>query len=108
MKRIFLLSACVIAINCNAQDCKPSKGDAVVEQRQGLYIFNDCKPKSEYIFLGEVTHGNSFTKADGDTPLDQKKDGLAKKARKEFPEAEGIILHLSPDAKDRADVIKFK
>ncbi len=111
MKRIFFLLLCFSPLlsYSQKQDCKPGKGDAVVDQIQGIYIFRGVTPKHEYKFLGQVKAGSGFMKvvmedSDSDDKVIQK---LITRARKSFPDTDGIIIYLSKDSKDMADCVKF-
>jgi len=76
-----------------------SKKTADVNQINGIYIFSDSKPVNEYVYLGKVkavlTLQGQYQEV---IPV------LARKAKKEFPSAEGII-YIAPE---RAEVIMFK
>lgn len=76
-----------------------SKKTADVNQERGLYIFTDSKPVNEYVYLGKVkatlTWQGQYQEV---IPV------LVKKAKKEYPLAEGII-YIAPES---AEVIMFK
>jgi hypothetical protein len=76
------------------------KNEALVSKEEGICIFTDSKPTHETDYLGTVKIG--FTMGSGSYKDIISK--LIKKARKEYPSAEGIIF----DGVDKADVIKFK
>lgn len=85
-------------ISAGVAEYAVSKKTAEVNQESGLYIYTDCKPVKEYEYLGTVkviTFQGIYKEA---IPL------LIKKAKKEYPSAEGIIYIDS----EKADVIKFK
>lgn len=82
------------------------KNTAEVEQIQGFWVFIDSKPVTEYDYLGTIngTRGRgSFN-----PQYTVIRDALLKLARKQYPDADGIILHLNAGGKDRADVLHFK
>ncbi|WP_299368335.1 hypothetical protein [Winogradskyella sp.] len=76
---------------------------AEVEQMQGYYIFVDSKPISDYEYLGTVKSAITFS-----GQYQPVRDALLKKARKQFPNGDGIIFHFHNGGTDRADVIRFK
>lgn len=78
---------------------------AEVNQVQGYYIFVDSKPVKEYEYLGtvKVTAWNVSSEQ-----YQGVRDGLIKKARKEYPKGDGIIFNFSASGSDQADVVKFK
>ena len=75
-----------------------TKNTANVETYQNIRVFTDCKPVAEYEYLGTVKV--TFASNGYYTEL---RDILLKNARKQYPNAEGIIINF-----DKADVIKFK
>lgn len=82
-----------------AYDSKKSTGE--VEQYEGLYIFTDCKPVMETEYIGTVK--SSFGSQYQDV-----RDKLIKKAKKDYPEAEALVLTLKSGGTDKCDVVKFK
>ena len=82
---------------------EPTKATGEVEQMQGLYIFTDSKPVSEYEYLGTVK-----TTFAVDVQYVGTRDKMIRKAKKKFPEAEGIIIQFKSGGTDKGDVIKFK
>lgn len=81
------------------------KSLAEVEQYQGIHVFSDSKPTSEYEYLGTVKRN---TGGFGSSQYADVRDGLIKKAKKKYPHGNGIILILKSGASDRADVIKIR
>lgn len=77
---------------------------AEVEQYEGIYIFTDSKPVKETDYLGSVKVGMSL----GSGQYTEIRDKLIKKAKKEYPTCQGIIIHLKDGDTDKADAIKFK
>lgn len=87
---------------------------ANVLQVQGLYIFTDCTPATEYFYLGTVTPkivqiGQSVTGSDGLTVCElsytQLRDDLIKQTKKKYKDGTAIIIF---PAENKADVIKFR
>lgn len=76
------------------------KESAVVDAIDNIYIFYHCKPKAEIETIGEVKVSVSLT-----GKPEELLQTLVKKAHKEFPQAQGIII---TNDMGRADVIKFK
>lgn len=76
------------------------KGLAVVEQKQGVYVFEKCKPKNEYTYLGNVKSG-VYLNLSGITPIER----LIKRAKEAYPDVEAI---MPSEDQLSADVIKFK
>ncbi len=82
---------------------EPKKATGEVEQMQGLYIFTDSKPVLEYEYLGTVTATFGM-----DSQYQGVRDKLIKKAKKDFPNADGLIMQFKSGGTDKCDAIKFK
>lgn len=78
---------------------------AEVNQEQGLYIFTDSKPVKEYEYLGTVKLEISLINSG---QYDGVKSTLIRKGKRDYPQANGIILNLVEGGTDRGDLIKFK
>lgn len=101
MKQYILIFATFAALSFTGRKFNPSTATAEVNQVQGLYIFTDSKPVLEVEYMGTVkikgiVESNKYTTI---------RDLLIKRAKREYPKANGIIL--SSDG-FQADVIKFK
>lgn len=79
-----------------------SSNTAIVNRVNGLHVFTDSYPVSQYEVLGAVKT-NAF-----DGQYSNVRDALIKKAKKEFPGADGIIVFPNQNGSDRAEVVKFK
>jgi hypothetical protein len=98
---VFLSTASVRSVHKSDDN----KSAAIVDQVNGLYVFIDSKPSAEYDYLGTVdTRKVSFP----NPQYQYVRDYLLKKAKKEFPSGDAVLLHLSAGDHDKADVIKFK
>lgn len=82
---------------------EPSKATAEVDRIEGLYIFTNSLPVKEYEVLG--TAKVTFAGSGQYTAVREK---LIKKAKKEYPEGNGLIFFFVNGGTDRAEVIKFK
>jgi len=84
-----------------------NKQTAEVNKRFGLFVFTDCNPVLEYEILGEVKSSSALALSDD---YGSRRDALIKKAKKNYPNADGVLLYPETDglSKTRADVIKFK
>jgi hypothetical protein len=99
----------ILSFACFSQNCKPKKGEAkVLQADNGLYVFVDSTPTVEYKVLGTVKAGSTAGKLFVDAAeYPEKRDRLIKKAKKEFPEAEGVIIYFKELGSDTAEAIKF-
>ena len=82
------------------------KGGAPLGQaleQQGLLVFSDCYPLQEYRTLGSVTKYWSWTRE-----YEEMRDGLIKKARRAYPEAEAVLLKARNGVVYEAEVITFE
>ena len=76
---------------------------AKVEQYQGIYIFTDCTPISSNNYIQTVNFYGSY----GSGQYSNVRDILIKKAKRKYPDTEGIILKLVSGGKDLGDLVKF-
>lgn len=83
---------------------EPKKSTGEVEQFQDLYIFVDSKPVMEYEYLGTVKSTLSL----GDSQYTGVRDRIIKKVKKDYPQADAIIITFKSGGSDEADAIKFK
>jgi len=81
----------------------PKRSTAEVKMMQGLYIFADATPVMEYDYLGSVKATIAI-----DGQYQNIRDKLIKKTVKDYPEANGIIIHFNAGGIDKADIIKIK
>lgn len=95
----------ITALTAMVQTYQVKKSTAEVQSYENVLIFSDCKPVAEYEYLGTVKYN---TGGFGGSQYEDIRDALLKKAKKEFPEAQGLILNLKKGQADKADVIKFK
>lgn len=77
---------------------------ATVNQEQGLYLFIESTPAGDYEYLGTVKNTVTF----GSGQFADVKKILIKKAKKEYPEANGLILHFVNGGTDYADAVILK
>lgn len=78
-----------------------SKGTAIVDQQQGVYIFMLSKPTVAYDYLGSVKKGAAWSGQPSEML-----SGVLKKVKKDYPKADGLIFTTLD--MDKADAIKFK
>lgn len=97
---VFIVSACIIF----SFIVEEKKNLATVDQIEGIFIFTDSKPVSEYDYLGSEKLG--FTMGSGQ--YKDVRDKLIKKVKKQYPAATGIIFHFNDGDTDKADAIKLK
>lgn len=84
-------------------DYVAKKNTAEVDQYQGVYVFTDSKPVGEYDYLGTVKVSMSLSGQYASV-----RDALIKKAKKEYPNANGIIFNFKDGGTDKADAILIK
>lgn len=100
----FLLGGCATLLLAFASAYEPTKATAEVYQMEGYYIFVDSKPVKEYETLGEIKSGFASI----NPQYKEIRDNLLKKARKKYPNGDGIVCYFNSTGFDKADVIKFK
>ena len=108
MKKLLLASILLFSINAIAQS-----NIALVKKIQGLYIFSDNEPISDYIVFGEISISNQDALNDVDIKnsggqYQPCRDFLITKTRLSNNMADGIILSLINGGIDKSIIIKFK
>jgi len=108
MKKLLFAFILFFSINAIAQS-----NIATVKKIQGLYIFTDNEPKSEYIVFGEISISTQDALNDIDIKISGGqyqpcRDFLITKTRLSNNMADGIILNLVNGGTDKAIIIKFK
>lgn len=103
MKKTILIV--VIALACTAFGFKVlgDKSAAQVNMVDGVYIFVDSKPSASYERLGEVKSAGGLSNQYVDI-----RDRLINKAKKEYPNANGVIIDFKKGGSDKAQVILIK
>lgn len=81
------------------------KNTAEVNKIEGLYIFTDSEPVSDYEYLGTVKT-NIFQTSN--SQYEGVREGLIKQVKKKYPNANGALLYLNYGQSDKADAIKLK
>lgn len=112
MKRFFTIIT-VAALSGFSVKKQFADKNAIAEanQVQGLFVFVDSKPMAEYTTLGTVDISRKDWRKSGvatNPQYNNVRDLLITEVRKEYPAADGIILHLNPGGKDYATAIDFK
>jgi len=82
----------------------PKQRTAEVEQIEGVYIFTDSRPVLDYQYLGTVKSSVTWVS----TQYHSVRNVLIKKAKREFPNANGLIFHFKDGGTDKCDAIRFK
>jgi hypothetical protein len=105
MKKLILTSASALVIGfailsftspVNSK-MEIKKASAEANQYQGVYVFTDSKPVSEYKYLGSVKpKGRGLDLIGGNTgSYSDIRDRLIKAAKKNYPSADGLILNMA-------------
>ena len=102
MKRHTFYIAAAVLFRCIAFKKSASTNKAEVNSIQGMMIFTDSKPVADYKYIGTV----SLSAISFNEQYQEVRDKLIKKAKKQYPDANAIILQLSNDGNNKADVIK--
>jgi hypothetical protein len=98
-----LCSILVLAFAFTISEYKPNHSTAETSKIDGFYIFTDSKPVMPHDSLGVVDLG--FVSG---TQYESIRTNLIKRARKQYPTADGLILNLNKTGLDQCNVIKFK
>jgi hypothetical protein len=105
MKNSYLIAFVVIVILAAFRSPDNSKDLARVNVSQGLYMFTDSRPVADYATLGTVKAKRRNMSSEQYIGV---RDALVIQAKKEYPQADGIILTFVADGTDAAEAIKFK
>ncbi|MBP5994343.1 MAG: hypothetical protein KA736_01465 [Crocinitomicaceae bacterium] len=81
----------------------PNESTAEVNKIDDFYVFTDSKPVLPFDLLGDVDLG--FVSG---TQYEDIKLNLIKRAKKKFPDGDGIILNLDKKGIDKCIVIQYK
>lgn len=98
---LFICLSFICLASSVSYEVKKSTGE--VNQVEGLYIYTDCKPVQEYIYLGSVKSVGV-----SNPQYSNVRDALIKKVKKEYDNADAVILSLNAGGQDVCDVIRFK
>jgi hypothetical protein len=82
---------------------EPTSSTGEVNKIDGLNVFTDCTPVLPYDSIGTLEI--SFIL---DTQYESIRSSFIKKAKKKFPNADGLILNLNKKGLDKCVVIKMK
>ena len=100
----FFLGSCLTCILAfKAITYEPNIATAEVFKIEGFYIFTDSKPIMQHDSLGIVELG--FVSG---TQYESIRANLIKRARKQYPDADGLILKPDKKSIDKCIVIQFK
>lgn len=104
MKQIFVSTLLIAVVGFSVKKNNSDKGIATVNQINGVYIFVDSKPAAQYDYIGSI----EIKRSKYGEQYEPVRDAMLKEIKKQFPQADGAILHFVNGARDKADAIKFK
>jgi hypothetical protein len=92
-------------VGAGVESYQANKQTAEISKRLGISVCTDCTPVLEYDKIGEVVLHTYWSRDYGTI-----RDALVKKARKDYPNCDGILCYPENNGLTavRADVIKFK
>ena len=105
MKKIIFSILIIVAVGFSTNHFTSEKATATVNQVQGVYIFIDSKPVTDYTYLGTVDTKGIATDNPQYTVI---RDKLITRIKKDWPAADGVIFSFNAGGRDHADAIKFK
>jgi len=79
---------------------------AEVNMFDGIAVFTDCDPVLPYDKVGEVKVGSSG--GFGNDSYNSQRDAAIKKMKKDYPNADGILISFKENGACMATAIKFK
>ena len=92
------------AVIIKFKDGEQNTNQARVNKYQGIATFVDCEPIKKYEYLGSVKNLISF----GSGQYQPVRDNLLRKTKKEYKDANGLILKLVAGGSDLGDAISLK
>ena len=95
-----MIAVALLMIMSSNRQSTETNASAVVEQREGFYIFHMSKPVRPYTYLGTEKKGIAWN----GTP-EEMLDAAIKKIRRNYPTADGIIFTTT--GMSQAEAIKF-
>ena len=103
---VFIGSSLLLAVGFTVASYDVKKSTAEVNQIQGIFIFTNSKPLSEYEYLGSIKTSSIVSL--GSAQYQPVRDKMIKKIKKDYPQANGAIFYFNNGSADKADAIKFK
>lgn len=100
--RITLISSFIVFLSLGFIVKSEKNSVAEVSKVEGVYIFTDSRPANKYQKIGEVELGFVV-----DTQYESIRNNLIKRAKKKYPDAEGLIMKFSKNGLDHCEVIIF-
>lgn len=105
---ISLMAIALISALCIAATLayEPSHKTGEANIYTGVLVFTDCNPVMPYDNLGEVTIKS--TGGFGNDTYNSKRTSAIEKMKKQFPQADGILISFKEQGGVVAQAIKFK
>lgn len=110
MKKIFknlfgklLISAVLLSLSVSTFAQQNDKGIARVQKNNGIYAFCDNEPISDYEIIDRTKAGLTWS-----GQFSEVRNKLIKKAVKDYPNADGVVISMSNSSSDKAIILKFK
>ncbi|MFA5670493.1 MAG: hypothetical protein WC967_14735 [Balneolaceae bacterium] len=105
MKKTILVAAFLSCFAITAFSQTEDKALAKADKIQGVYVYVKCTPVAEYEHLGTVK-GSAI----GNHEMDVMTEKFIKKAKEQYPDADGIIFDgaIKQTHNTKVSAIKFK
>lgn len=104
MKKIIFNTVAIVAVFLFSFTTMSEKNSARVNRVNGLYVFTDSEPQSDFKTLGTVVFKGTFSSSPQYTEV---RDVLIDRGKKQYPNANGIILSLVAGDKDHGELIQI-
>jgi hypothetical protein len=99
----FTLLAIMLSFCINSFAQQNDKSIARVQKNNGIFAFCDNEPISDYEIIDRVKSNMSWS-----GQFNEIRNKLIKKAVKEHPDCDAVVISMAQGSTDRAIVIKFK
>lgn len=104
--KFVILVLCAIALMAFNVAYTATNKTAEVNQYEGVSVFTDCSPVMKYTILGTIKKRSIVWSAD-DATYPNRRDACVKKAKKQYPAMDGILLDFNSNGSCEATAIKF-
>ena len=101
--KIVALLVLLFSLSANVFAQQYDKAVARVQKNNGIYAFCDNEPIADYEIVDRTKASISWT-----GQFNEIRNKLVKKAVKDYPNADGIVISMSNGSSDKAIILKFK
>lgn len=105
MKKTILIFAALLSLAFFSFTVLSDHSAARARRINGVIVFTDCEPVSDFRSLGVVKYSGTFAMSNQYSDV---RDALISRALKQYPDADAVIFSFTSGSADKCEVIKFK